>query len=125
MYSNGDFQYMIQCRDHEVITDQPNGQDKRMPPPELMIGALGACIGVYVEYYYRNAGIGTKKLLIKLRYEKEGDPPRIKKIAALVNLRANPGDRKDAILKAANSCLIHRTLTTPPNVDIRRVLSAC
>jgi len=119
VYSKGDFQYVIQCRDHEAISDQPNRQDKGMTPPELMVGALEACIGVYVEHYCRNAGIDTKKLLIKLRYEKEGDPPRIKSIAALLNLRTNPGDRKDVILKAANSCLIHRTLMNPPSVDIR------
>ncbi len=110
-------------RSHTVIIDQPQaggGEDEGPTPPEIFVDALGSCIGVYVLAFCKNTGLDPKGMKIILDWEKAIDKPaRIQKISAKIELpNADPGPRKAALLKVAESCLIHETIKHQPEITI-------
>jgi putative redox protein len=110
-------------RTHTIIIDQPKeggGEDQGMTPPELFIDSLGSCIGVYVLGFCKNTGLDPIGMKIILDWEKASDKPgRIQKISAKIELpNVDIGARKAALLKVAESCLIHETIKHQPEVTI-------
>jgi uncharacterized OsmC-like protein len=119
----GGKKFSAQNRTHTVIIDQPEdsgGQDNGPTPPELFIDSLGSCIGVYVLAFCKNTGVNPDGMKIILDWEKATDKPaRIKKINARIELpKADVGARKAALLKVAESCLIHETIKHQPEINI-------
>jgi len=112
-----------QNRKHIIIVDQPEdsgGNDQGPTPPELFIDSLGSCIGVYVLGFCKNTGLNPNGMKIILDWEKAGDKPsRIKSISAKIELPdASVGPRKAALLKVAESCLIHETIKHQPAITM-------
>ena len=110
-------------RAHTVIIDQPKdggGQDQGPTPPELFVDSLGSCIGVYVLTFCRNTGLNPDGMRIILDWEKAIDKPaRIKSISAKIELpNADAGARSAALLKVAESCLIHETIKHQPEITV-------
>ena len=110
-------------RTHAVIIDQPKengGGDEGPTPPELFVDSLGSCIGVYVLAFCRNTGLNPEGMKIILEWEKANDKPvRIKSINTRIELpSADVGARKAALLKVAESCLIHKTIKHQPGITI-------
>jgi len=119
-------QFEAKNRSHSVIIDQSQekgGEDKGFTPPELFIDSLGACIGIYVLGFCKNTGLNPDGMKITLDWEKAIDKPiRIQKISAKIELpNADPGPRKAALLKVAESCLIHETIKHQPEISISLV----
>ena len=115
--------FSAQNRKHSVIIDQPEdsgGKDHGPTPPELFVDSLGSCIGVYVLAFCKNTGLNPNGMKIILDWEKASDKPsRIKSIRANIELpRANVGARKAALLKVAESCLVHETIKHQPDITI-------
>ncbi len=107
--------FSAQNRTHTIIIDQPKeggGDDQGPTPPEIFVDALGSCIGVYVLAFCKNTGLNPDGMKIILEWEKASDKPaRIKSINVKIDLpNANVGARKAALLKVAESCLIHETI---------------
>jgi len=117
-------QFIASSREHRVIIDQPvsaGGTDEGFTPPEMFIASLGSCIGVYVVDFCARHGIPNEGLSINMSWRQASDPPnRIGKIEADVRL---PGEvspaHKQAILRVAQACLIHNTISHSPQVEIR------
>ncbi len=119
----GGMKFEAKNRSHSVIIDQPQasgGEDKGLTPPELFVDSLGSCIGVYVLGFCKNTGLNPDGMKITLGWEKAVDKPsRIQKISAKIELpNADPGPRKAALLKVAESCLIHETIKHQPEINI-------
>jgi len=115
--------FIAQNRIHSVTIDLPKdlgGKDEGPTPPEVFIDSLGSCIGVYVLGYCKTAGLDPSGMKITLDWEKAVDKPtRIQKISAKIELpNANAGVRKPALLKVAESCLIHETIKHQPEITI-------
>jgi putative redox protein len=115
--------FSAQNRTHTIIIDQPKeggGEDKGPTPPEIFVDALGSCIGVYVLAFCRNTGLDPGGMKIILDWEKAIDKPaRIQKISVKIELpNTDPGPRKAALLKVAESCLIHETIKHQPEITI-------
>jgi len=90
-----------------------------MTPPELLLASLGSCIGAYVESYCRQARIPYEDMTINIDWEKAKDPARIGKIRADVKIPSDEAKAKtQAILRAAESCLVHNTFKYPPEIGI-------
>ncbi|MFA5039311.1 MAG: OsmC family protein [Candidatus Omnitrophota bacterium] len=110
------------CGEHKIDIDLPKdkgGDDKGMAPPELLAASLGSCVGVYVVWYCRQAGIETTGCSIEVEWQVSNDKKSISAYEIKVHLpQAEPGRRAQAILEAARSCLIHNTLHGEPNIDI-------
>ena len=121
-YING-MKFEAKNRTHSLVIDQPQvkgGEDKGLTPPELFIDSLGSCIGVYVLGFCKNTGLNPDGMKIVLNWEKAIDKPaRIKSITAKIELpNADVGVRKPALLKIAESCLIHETIKYQPEIKI-------
>ena len=119
----GGMKFEARNRSHAVVIDQPQivgGEDKGPTPPELFIDSLGSCIGVYVLAFCKNTGLNPDGMKIILDWEKAADKPaRIKSIRANIELpKADVGARKAALLKVAESCLIHETIKHQPDITI-------
>jgi uncharacterized OsmC-like protein len=115
--------FSAQNRTHTIIIDQPKeggGDDQGPTPPEIFVDALGSCIGVYVLAFCKNTGLNPDGMKIILEWEKASDKPaRIKSINVKIDLpNANVGARKAALLKVAESCLIHETIKHEPEITI-------
>ena len=119
----GGMKFEAKNRSHSVIIDQPQtsgGEDRGLTPPELFIDSLGSCIGVYVLGFCKNTGLNPDGMKIILDWEKGADKPaRIQKISAKIELpNADPGPRRQALLKVAEACLIHETIKHQPEITI-------
>jgi ribosomal protein S12 methylthiotransferase accessory factor len=123
----GGMKFEAKNRAHSVIIDQPHtsgGEDKGFTPPELFIDSLGSCIGVYVLGFCKNTGLNPDGMKITLDWEKASDKPsRIKNINVKIELpNADVGARKAALLKVAESCLIHETIRHQPEIKMELTL---
>ncbi len=120
----GGKKFEAQNRNHSTRIDLPEvsgGSDSGPTSPELFISSVGACIGVYVAGYCNNVGINTEGLKIDVDWEKETSvrPYHVKNIKIGINLpNADVGSRKKALLKVAESCLIHQTIKAQPDISI-------
>ena len=118
----GDKRFSAEARGHKVMTDQPaekGGTDTAMTPPELMVSSLGACIGIYVTQYLKQTGVDPSGTTVEVKYETAAEPLRIGRMHARVEVPAGiPENRRAAVHKVAEHCLIHQTLCAEPDVVI-------
>jgi uncharacterized OsmC-like protein len=91
-----------------------------MTPPELFLSSLGTCAGYYAVEYLKAHSIPAAGLRVRVSADKAGGPPRLGAIRIEVEA---PGAEElrhhEGLLKAVKRCLIHNTLTHPPEVDVR------
>ena len=116
----GDVQFSIATRGHTVYTDQPEnngGYDEAMTPPELFLGALGACAAYYaVDYLKRNHLLfeGTR---VAVHAEKLKNPARLGELQLEVFTPAGLDAKHRAGVDASVAkCILHNTLTHPPTL---------
>ena len=122
----GGKRFVAQNKGHNITIDQPKefkGSDQGPTPSEIFIDSIGACIGMYVISYCKSVGFNAEGLTISINWEKElkEKPYHIKNIDVKINLpKADIGARKAALLKVAESCLIHQTikLSSPVHIDL-------
>ena len=112
----------ISSRGHKISTDLPQslgGEDSSMTPPEIFLGSIGACIGVYARAYMRREKISYTQLILNIRSDIEQDmPKRIAEIDVSIQTDAQIIDREQ-FLAFIKNCPIHNTLKTNPTVNIR------
>lgn len=120
----GDHEYAVEARGHKItvgLTPELGGTDKGMMPPELFAASFGSCIGVYVVSYLQKVGIPAEGMTIEVTYDKVTEPKtRIGGLRAVINIPGGvPEERRSAVLRAAENCMIHNTLGHPPQVEIK------
>jgi putative redox protein len=112
----------IRVRHHTVTSDMSpadGGRDEGLAPVELLAGSLGACIAMMVQRYCDSCGHGDGDVAVSLTLELADQPKRIGAIIVDVELPDGvPANRRDAVLRVAEQCVIHGTLQNPPRVDI-------
>ena len=70
LYHNGGSRFTAEARHHRVVLDQPvedGATDQGMSPAELLLAALGGCVGQYVAQYLATRGLSTKALAVRVR----------------------------------------------------------
>lgn len=104
-----------------VISPLDNGgKDNGPTPTELFISSLGICIGVYIEGFCKRGGVPYEGMEIKVKWEKSKNPYIISKIDIDVKMPEEIlEERKKAVLKVAEHCLIHNTITNHPEIEIK------
>jgi putative redox protein len=118
----GAVQFEIKARGHAIASDQPKangGFDEAMTPPEIFLGALGACAAYYAAEYLRQKGLATEGTRVKVTAEKAPNPVRVDNIRIEVELPLACEERDRAgVDRAVHRCLLHNTLMNPPLVEI-------
>ncbi len=116
----GDVQFSMGTRGHVIYSDQPEengGYDEAMTPPEIFLGALGACAAYYAVDYLKRRGLEYEGTKVEAHAEKVKNPARL----GVVTLHVRPpaevmGADREGLEKAVAKCILHNTLTHPPEI---------
>ncbi len=118
----GGMRFDMEVRGHTCTLDlaeSGGGSDAGPTPPEVFVGAVGACIGVYLVDYCDRAGLPTEGLALAMSFDTADKPKRIGRIQIDIKLPSGiPEDRLRALGKVADSCLVHQTLVHGPEVAV-------
>jgi uncharacterized OsmC-like protein len=88
-------------------------------PVEMLCVSLGTCIGLMVDEYCRRNSYTDGNVLLSLTYQMGGTPKKIDVITLDIELPKDfPPKKRKAVLKIAQTCPIHATLSHPPQIDI-------
>lgn len=118
----GDMLFESKLGNHTVRIDVPasmGGKDRGPTPPELFIASLGSCVGAFVADYCGRAGVDTSDMTVDVTFDKVENPTRLVNLKVKVNLpNGDCGERQKAILRVAEHCPVHETITTLEHVEI-------
>jgi uncharacterized OsmC-like protein len=114
--------FTVEIRSHRLESDmhrEDGGEDGGMNPVELLVGALGACIGMMVKSYCDMHDLPSEGISIDAVPAIATNPTRLGNVAIDVTLPAGfPEDKREAVLKFAKHCPVHNTLLHPPEIDL-------
>ncbi|MDA8131631.1 MAG: OsmC family protein [Elusimicrobia bacterium] len=106
----------------EIATDQPKGGggDNSAPAPfDLFLASLGTCAGIFVLGFIQSRGLSTEGLKIVQEMDWDPEAHLMKKITFRITLpKGFPEKYKGAVIKAAEQCLVKRTIANPPEFEI-------
>ncbi|MCK4946151.1 MAG: OsmC family protein [Alphaproteobacteria bacterium] len=119
----------VKAGHHSMIIDEPEnkgGLDQGPAPYDLLLAALGSCTSMTLRMYANRKKWNVRKITIKLTNikEKTSDQKIIDIITRDIAIEGDLNDtqRKD-LLKIADKCPVHRTLTETPRPNIISRLS--
>lgn len=130
----GTYLQKIQAGSHKFLADQSTlivgGRDLGPGPYDFLLSALGACTSMTLRMYAQHKNIPLKKVSISLRYIKTppGEAPEDhlpfpqnqECIERHIHLEGPlTSEDRDALLRAANKCPIHKTLTNGIPIDTK------
>ena len=119
---NGGVKFTADIRGHKVIVDQPpqgGGQDAGPTPLELMPTALGSCVALFVQQFLVTRGLDATGLQVQVFTAAESTPHRIGRFEVTVSVPGGvPEQYRAAIVRAAESCTVHHTLTHHPEIAV-------
>jgi len=121
----GDMLFETTMGNHTIQIDVPatmGGTDRGPTPPELFIASLGSCIGAFAATYCEKSGIDTRDMTVDFNFDKAQDPVRLVNLKAIVKLPHGNCDRREkAILRVAEHCPVHETITALEGIEIELV----
>jgi putative redox protein len=125
-YYKGDMLFESKLGNHRILIDVPAGMgggDRGPTPPEVFIASLGSCVGAFVAKYCNHAGVDPQNMSVDVTYDKVEHPTRLVNLKVKVNLPNGKckGGRKKALLRAAEHCPVHETISTLENIDFELV----
>jgi uncharacterized OsmC-like protein len=125
---DGGVKFTADIRGHKVTVDQPpqgGGADAGPTPLELMPAALGTCVAFFVKQFLATRGLDATGLAVQVFTAPEANPHRIGRFEVTVSVPMGvPGQYRDAVVKAAESCTVHHTLTHHPEIAVELLESA-
>lgn len=107
---------------HIIKTDQPldNGGGNTAPAPfDLFLASIGTCAGIYVKSFCDRRNIPTDN--IRIIQDVEFD--NVKHVPSSIRLDIQlpsdfPDKYREAVINAADLCLVKRTMYDPPKFEI-------
>lgn len=118
----GNMAFESKVGNHTILVDVPagmGGEDRGPTPPELFIASLGSCVAAFIAQYCNRTGIDTRDMTVDVTFDKAEEPTRLTNVKVIASLpHGDCGNRKEAILRVAEHCPVHETITTLEDVDI-------
>lgn len=105
----------------EIATDQPapSGEGSAPTPFDLFLASLGTCAGIFALGFIQSRGLSTEGLGISVSFEVSPETHLLSKAAMKIDLPPGfPEKYKGAVIKAAEQCLVKRTMDNPPKFEI-------
>ncbi len=115
------FKFTSDVRGIPVVVDLPaeqGGTNEGATPPELLVVALNACIGIYAVMYMQRARLDTAGLKITGDYVKAAHPTRIGSVSIQIVAPAVSEEHKEEFMKFVNNCMVHNTLHHCPEITM-------
>jgi putative redox protein len=118
--AGGPYAQTITMRSHTVISDElvpAGGEDRGPTPPELLLGAIGACVAITVKMYAARKGWTIGEVELDLSSKDEGG-------VFVVHRRMTFGaplsdEQRQRLTEIAGRCPVSRRITGP--VEIRPI----
>jgi len=104
----------------ELMCDESSEVGKAYPSaPELLMASLGSCIASVLVYFAQRHGIALEGMRVDLDWEVAEGPHRIGEIDVRVSVPGSLSESERTKLeRVAHACLIHNTLTHPPEIAL-------
>ncbi len=105
----------------EIATDQPApvGEGAAPTPFDLFLASLGTCAGIFALGFIQSRGLSAEGLGISVSFERNEETHLLSKAVFRIKLPKDfPPKYKDAVIKAAEQCLVKRTMDNPPAFEI-------
>ena len=119
--------FSVQSRSHTVLCDQPaenGGQDSGMTPPEFLLASLGSCAAFYAVQYLKARKLALGGVEVSVTAEKLKQPARLGNFRVQVTCPVPlTADQEAGLVRSVESCLIHNTLLSPPEMRIELTTS--
>jgi putative redox protein len=121
-YKNN-FKFEATARGHTIVGDQAyedGGNDAGMTPPEWFLASLGSCIGFYALKYCQARSLDPTGLKVDVSAQKIIEQiPRLDTMKIHLSLPiALDTHHQQGLERAVKACLIHNTLTHPPQITM-------
>lgn len=104
-----------------IVTDQPSasGGEGHAPDPfTLFLSSMATCAGFYVSAFCATRGISTEGIDVTQHSDKDRSG-KLSGIHIHIALPSTfPAEQVDAIVRAAASCKVKKTLLAPPEVQV-------
>ena len=127
---HGLYTQSINAGRHSLIVDEPKdkgGLDQGPAPYDLLLAALGACTSMTLRLYANRKKWNIQKITVKLTRikEKNTNQKTIDIITRDITIKGDIDDaQRERLLKIADKCPVHRTLTETPRPRITSYLSS-
>jgi ribosomal protein S12 methylthiotransferase accessory factor len=109
-------------RDFTISTDQPVssfGENTAPTPFELFLASLGTCAGFFIASFCESRKIPSDGIKILQKMERNNETHMVEKILLEIYLPKDfPDKYKNAVIKAAESCIVKKHLLSPPQIEI-------
>lgn len=105
-----------------VTTDQPvdqGGENSAPAPFDYFLISIGTCVGHYARKFLQKRELSTTGLRVELTTTKDPERKRLSEISIkLVLPDGFPEKYRKAIVNAANSCTVKKTILDPPTFTV-------
>jgi uncharacterized OsmC-like protein len=119
---DGGVKFTADIRGHRITVDQPpqgGGDDAGPTPLELVPAALGTCVALFVKQFLVTRGLNATGLQVQVFTAAESNPHRIGRFEVTVSIPGGiPEQYRDAVVRVAESCTVHHTLTHHPQIAV-------
>ncbi len=119
---DGGVRFTADVRGHKVQVDQPRqggGEDTAPSPLELVPTGLGTCVAYFVQQFLATRGIDPTGLTVAVGVAGAPNPHRIGRFDVRVSLPGGVPERyREAVVRAAETCTVHHTLTHRPEIVV-------
>jgi len=104
----------------KIVSDaNKDSTDKKgFNPLELLLSALGSCIGVYANKYLDSRKISFKEINITTSAEVGGTPERLINLMVRLKTDVDLKENNDNFLRYVKNCLVHNTLLHTEDIKI-------
>jgi len=119
---DGGVRFTADVRGHKITVDQPpqgGGQDAGPMPLELMPAALGTCVALFVKQFLATRQLDASGLAVQVFTAPETNPHRIGRFEVAVYVpKGVPAQYREAVVRAAEGCTVHHTLSHQPEITV-------
>ena len=102
----------------ESLTIDAPTPDRHYSPFDMLASGLATCTYAVLASWGEQAKIDVSDLKIRVSWTHHAESHRVEKISMSLLWPSLPQERRQAATRAASLCSIHKTLTTPPDIDI-------
>jgi len=112
--------FCTQTQSGQLMCDESSEVGAAYPSaPELLMASLGSCVGSVLVYFSERHGISLEGMTVDLDWKIAEGPHRIGQIDIAVSVPASLSEQeRKTLTRVANDCLIHHTLTHPPEMRL-------
>lgn len=128
------FAQTVEIGPHRLLADEPleqGGTDTGPTPYDLLAAALGTCKSMTLGVYARRKGMPLESVTVHVRHSKvyaddcascDSKDARIDRLDCAITLTGTLSDEQRAdLLRIADRCPVHRTLTSKIDIQTRLV----